>query len=82
MSRRLAAALLTVSVVALSACSEKPQTAGTAKRSDSKVWQRPQTPYTAPGWKAGDTDSWATQIRARNQAQNEYSRSPAAPAAQ
>ena len=30
--------------------------------------------FIAPGWKVGDKTAWEEQIRARNQAQNDYAR--------
>ena len=70
---RTAAVLLT-SVLALAACTEKPQTA-TVKKVDGKAWEGPASPYTAPGWKQGDEASWEQQMRARAQeGQNDYSR--------
>lgn len=61
----------------LSACGDKPQEgAKAAKKSDAKAWDGSATAaYTAPGWKAGDRDSWEQQLKARNQSQNEYLRS-------
>ena len=69
---RLAAVALTL---ALSACTEKPQTA-TAAKPDAQAWQGAQAVYTAPGWTVGDKSSWELQIRNRNQGQNEYARTP------
>jgi hypothetical protein len=64
-----------VVAVALAGCGEKPQTleAG-AKKVDSKAWEQSNSPYLAGGWKSGDKTSWDEQMRARAQAQNEYTR--------
>ncbi|WP_428418087.1 hypothetical protein [Methylibium sp.] len=69
----LGAVLLTAG---LAACADKPQTAsGTSKKGDSKPWDgSTEAGYTAPDWKQGDRTSWEQQLRARNQQQNEYTR--------
>jgi opacity protein-like surface antigen len=62
-------------VLALAAC-EKPQTAQEQKRSDTKAWSGGGDPaFVAGNWKAGDRSAWEQQLRARNDAQNEYVRS-------
>ena len=66
------------SVLLLSACAEKPQTAAT-KKSDAMPWDGSQTAFAAPGWKSGDRVSWEEQLKTRSQGQNEYSRAPARP---
>lgn len=60
----------------LAACADKPQTAsGASKKGDSKPWDgSTEAGYTAPDWKQGDRASWEQQLRARNQQQNEYTR--------
>ncbi|KQW66767.1 MULTISPECIES: hypothetical protein [unclassified Methylibium] len=70
----LGAVLLTAG---LAACADKPQTAsGASKKGDSKPWDgSTEAGYTAPDWKQGDRASWEQQLRARNQQQNEYTRS-------
>ena len=76
-----AAATLAIlaAAVLLSACGEKPQTAGT-KKSDAKPWEgAPGSAYMAAGWKAGDQAAWEAQLKTRSQGQNEYSRAPAKP---
>lgn len=60
--------------MSLSACGEKPQTAGGRIDADGKAWQGAQPGFTAPGWKAGDQAAWQEQIRQRNLKQNEYLR--------
>ena len=80
MSRRLSLALLLAAASLLGACSEKPQSAGTA-RHDSPPWQGPAAGQTADaGWKAGDQAAWQEALRIRAQrGQNEYTRSTAQP---
>ncbi len=72
-------ALLGVVLLAagLTACADKPQTAsGPSKKGDSKPWDgSTEAGYTVPDWKQGDRASWEQQLRARNQQQNEYTRS-------
>lgn len=64
-------------VVALAACSEKPQTLGTRK-ADTPASAGTGSAYVAPGWKPGDAASWDEQMRVRAQrGQNEYSRAAA-----
>ena len=61
-------------LLALTACSEKPQTANGARR-DVPVYQGVTNPYAAPGWKAGDKTAWEQQLKTRaQQGQNEYNR--------
>ena len=59
--------------LALGACSEKAQTAGT-KKADEAAYRGTTNGYTAAGWKAGDQVAWETQMRQRSQNQNEYTR--------
>ncbi len=69
--------LLISSVVAafcLSACGDKPQSAGGVK-GDVAPFQGAEAKYAAPGWKAGDKTSWEQALKARTQnTQNEYTR--------
>lgn len=58
---------------ALSACTEKPQTAGTRK-SDTEPWAGQASAFAAPGWKGGDRAAWEEQIRNRARGQNDYAR--------
>lgn len=69
----------TAALLTLGACGEKPQAAGTARKSDAAAHTGASAAYTAAGYKAGDKAAWDNQIRQRNQNQNEYSRAPAAP---
>jgi hypothetical protein len=59
--------------VILSACGEVDQ-AKTADRHvpDAQPWQGAKNAYVAPGWKPGDKNAWETQIRTRQQNQNDY----------
>jgi hypothetical protein len=79
------AMLCLAAALALAGCGEREQTAGQGgtKKSDAKAWQGAQSAtYAAPGWKAGDKDSWETQVKTRaQQGQNEYTRVAATPAA-
>lgn len=60
-------------VIALCACGEKMQ-GHTGHKPDAPPWSGAQAVYDAPGWKVGDQASWESQIRHRNQGQNEYAR--------
>ncbi len=75
--RTLACVALLLSALGLSACGETPQTASAAGvKVDRPVYQGVgNSPFTAPGWKAGDRTSWQTELKARAQyGQNDYSR--------
>jgi hypothetical protein len=61
----------TAALLALAACSEKPQPLGELK-SDAASYAGTGLPYQAPGWKPGDKASWEQQLRTRGQGQNEY----------
>ena len=69
--------LLIFSVAAvffLSACGDKPQSAGGVK-GDVAPYQGVENKFAAPGWKAGDKTSWEQALKARTQnTQNEYTR--------
>ena len=74
MKRPLFITAVVVTVAALAACSEKPQTLGGVK-GDVAAYQGVDTPYAAPGWKRGDRTSWEQGLKARAQnTQNEYSK--------
>jgi len=70
-------ALLTSSVAAafcLSACGDKPQSAGGVK-GDVAPYQGADNRFAVPGWKPGDKTSWEQALKARTQnTQNEYTR--------
>ncbi len=62
--------LLTAAALALGACSEAPQTQGSAsaaKRDASPYTGGSAAAFTKDGWKAGDANSWAQQLKARAQ---------------
>lgn len=66
--------LLISAIVVLSACGDKPQSAGGVK-GDVAPYQGVDNKYAAPGWKAGDKTSWEQALKARTQnTQNEYTR--------
>ena len=75
-SRWVVGEVVVLAALALSACGDKPQTAGTAsKKHDAKASDgAANTAYTAPGWKQGDPASWEQEMKARNLNQNEYTR--------
>ena len=66
------------SLIALAACTEKPQALGEAGRKvDTAGWavsDGAKPGFAASGWKGGDKAAWEAQLRARNQAQNDYAR--------
>lgn len=64
---------LCAAVFLLSACSEKPQTAGT-HRPSHQVANGVKSGFVAPGWQPGQPASWEEQIKLRNRGQNEYAR--------
>ena len=60
--------------IGLSACGERPQSAGGVK-GDVAAYQGVDNKFAAPGWKAGDKTSWEQALKARAQnTQNEYSK--------
>lgn len=66
--------LVISAVVLLSACGDKPQSAGGVK-SDVAPYLGVDNKFAAPGWKAGDKTSWEQALKARTQnTQNEYTR--------
>lgn len=65
----------TAALAVLPGCSERPQAGATARKSDVRPHEGANAAFAAPGWKAGDAQSWEQQMRTRAQAQNEYSRS-------
>ena len=68
------ACLLISAMVLLSACGDKPQSAGGVK-GDVAPYQGVDNKFAAPGWKAGDKTSWEQALKARTQnTQNEYTR--------
>jgi predicted small lipoprotein YifL len=66
--------LFTLTVAALAACGDKPQTLGTPKQ-DAAPYTGTGSAFTAPGWKPGDKTSWEQHLKARQQnGQNDYSK--------
>ncbi len=63
-------------VLALTACSERPQTLPSGVRQDAAAFQGAQpAAFTAPGWKPGDRTSWEQQLKTRLQmGQNDYNK--------
>jgi major membrane immunogen (membrane-anchored lipoprotein) len=73
MMKRLS--LIVLSVAALTACGEKAQTLGT--KHDATAYSGAANSFVAPGWTAGDKNSWEQHLRARGQyGQNDNSRAP------
>ena len=63
------------SVAALTACGEKAQTLGT--KNDATAFSGATNNFVAPGWTAGDKNSWEQHLRARSQdGMNDHSRAP------
>ncbi|QJQ07197.1 hypothetical protein EJG51_016765 [Undibacterium piscinae] len=57
----------------LSACGERDQSlTNKIGQRGEKPWAGAKTPHVAPGWTAGNEESWRAQIRSRSQNQNEY----------
>ena len=75
-ARRAAALVgaLALAGLALAGCSERSQEMRVADDDRPAAWKGTDNGYTAPGWKAGDAQSWDEQMRRRAQGQNEYSR--------
>jgi hypothetical protein len=66
---------LLAAVLALSACSEKPQEMGGTRSDAAPYTGVGQSQYQQPGWKAGDRGSWEQQLKARAQyGMNDYTR--------
>ena len=67
--------VILISVAALSACGEKAQTLGT--KNDATAFSSATNNFVAPGWTAGDKNSWEQHLRARSQyGMNDHSRAP------
>ena len=69
---------IAASLIALAACTEKPQGLGESGRKvDAAAWSASDSAkpaFAASGWKGGDKAAWEAQLRARSQAQNDYAR--------
>jgi hypothetical protein len=62
-------------LVALAACTERPQTLDSGVKVDAQAFQGTGLAYAVPGWKQGDKASWEQQMKVRTQnGQNEYTR--------
>jgi hypothetical protein len=71
--------ITTAALLALAACTEKPQQIGSSKKPAEAAWKGTDNGYVAPGWKAGDETSWEAQMKNRaQQGQNEYTRTTGA----
>ena len=68
------ACLAAAALLALSACSEKPQETLGNFKADKDAYTGTGMAYQAAGWKAGDKAAWEQQLRVRGQGQNEYVR--------
>jgi hypothetical protein len=67
--------LLCLSGLVLTACAEKDQVLGSKK--DAAAYAGTPNGYAAPGWQAGDKNSWEQQLRVRGQyGMNDHSRAP------
>ena len=67
--------LIFLSLLMLSACSEKIQSLGNKK--DAAAYSGTTDSFVAPGWNAGDKNSWEQHLRARGQyGMNDHSRAP------
>lgn len=67
--------ILIAAVLALAACTEKPQTAGSNAKVDTAAYQGAAPVFSAAGWKPGDKDSWEQHLKTRLQnGQNDYAK--------
>ena len=65
---------VTMAVLALTACGEKPQALET-NRHDSAAYVGTGKAFANQDWKQGDKTSWESQLKARGQyGQNDYTR--------
>ena len=75
MRKTLTSLGLLAAVLALSACSEKPQEMGGTRSDAAPYTGVGQSQYQQPGWKSGDKSSWEQQLKARAQyGMNDYTR--------
>jgi len=74
--RHLKMGLALTAAALLAACGDRPQEMGAAGKAKGSApsWQGTTNGNAAPGWKAGDEQSWEEQMRRRAQNQNEYTR--------
>ncbi len=73
--RTLALMGLAALLVAVSACTERPQSLPSKVAGAPAYMGTGVSSFTDAGWKAGDATSWEEQMRRRSQSQNEYVRS-------
>ena len=67
--------LIIACVALLSACGERPQSAGGVK-SDTAAYTGTGKAFVEGGWKEGDKLSWESQLKARGMnSQNDYAKS-------
>lgn len=67
--------ILVAAVLALAACSEKPQTLNSSgTKVDTAAFQGTGMAFAVPGWKQGDKTSWEQQLKTRTQNQNDYTK--------
>ena len=67
--------LWSLCITALVACTEKEQVLGSKK--DAAAFAGAANGFVAPGWQAGDKNSWEQQLRARGQyGMNDHTRAP------
>jgi hypothetical protein len=67
-------ALVSVALLGLAGCEKQQAMTGSTKKSDTKVWEASDNPWSLRDWKAGDKASWERQMAIRAQYQNDYSR--------
>jgi hypothetical protein len=77
--RRVAGSIgIALAMLLIAGCGEKPQTMdASAKKRDAPPWSASdaaEPAFAASGWKGGDKAAWEAQMRARNQAQNDFAR--------
>ena len=62
-------------LVAVTACTERPQTLDSGVKVDTQPFQGTGMAYALPGWKQGDKVSWEQHLKVRTQnGQNDYTR--------
>ncbi len=67
--------MILLAMMALTACSDKEQTAATPSKDAAPYSGTGVASFTVPGWKAGDKTAWEQQLKARMQnSQNDYSK--------
>ena len=79
MYRTMTLAAVAATLLALSACGDKPQElSGSGVKQDGAPYQGVGgSQYAEGGWKAGDRNSWEQQLKTRAQyGQNDYTRMP------